>query len=166
MSNRFLLVWAKWLAAVIVYLALSAAVSLCYVVLMKYWKYRDDDSPAIGIIMIIASVVSFLLSLLWGVAYASALASPRRFASVRIVWLHFGLSQILGLLSFTILWCFLGTPLPDSERAASALIVFVFGLSVICFLLAIFVRVHLGYRKQRPARASAAETTGHASTAS
>jgi hypothetical protein len=168
MNFRFLVVSVKWLSAMVAYLALSAAVSLALVLLLMRWRYGDDGSPGLGILMIISLVLVFAMSVLWGIIYASALASPKKFGSAWSVWWHFGLSHIIGLLSFTILWCFLGSRLPDfkSDSLISAYIVSMFGLSIACFLLAFLVRVHLSFRRRRSIRSLGMENAQRASTAS
>ncbi len=149
MNKRPLIIATKWVAGVGLYVVLSAFVSLAFVLSMMKWEFGNDDSPGLGIFMFFALVPVFVVSLFWGLIYASAIAGPKKFGKAWRVWIHFGLSHFLGLLSFTILWRGLLTPLPNfqSDLAARVFIVSILGFSVVSLLLGVFARVHLSRRK-------------------
>ena len=149
MNVRSFILLGKWLGGVAVYVVLSLVISLSFVLCIMRWKYGNDDSPGLGILMFLVFVPVFITCMFWGIIYASALAKPIKFGSTWRVWRHFGLSHILGLLTFTVLWGFLGSRLPDfkSESVTSAYIFTLLALPIICFVLAILVRINLSFRK-------------------
>jgi hypothetical protein len=68
----------KWLGGVAVYVVLSVVISLSFVLCIMRWKYGNDDSPGLGILMFLELVHVFITCMFLGIIYASALAKPKK----------------------------------------------------------------------------------------
>lgn len=147
---RFLILLAKWLASAVAYFVFCLALSLTLVLFEMRLVNGDDDSAALGLVMIVQLIPVLLICLFWGVLYASAFAGSTD-SKMRIRTLqHWGLSFLLGLLSCVSLMLIVDFRLPDfrSSFAVSAYLFSAFGFSVVCFVLGLMVRFRLSSREK------------------
>jgi hypothetical protein len=148
---RFLILLVKWLASAVAYFVFCLALSLTLVLFEMRLVNGDDDSAALGLVMIVQLVPVLLICLFWGVIYASAVARSNDSEMTRRTLEHWGLSFLLGLLSCVSLMLIIDFRLPDfrSSLAVSAYLFAAFGFSIVCFVLGLTVRFRLSFREKQ-----------------
>jgi hypothetical protein len=142
---------AKWLAGVILFLAVNAIVSGAFVRGTLFWVHQRSVYRFENYLIHILGVAIFANCLLWGALYASALAKPDSFGSLPRIWKHLVLSYSSGLLGYVSLVPLILVRFPDfeSKLAIAAFPVFLAACSIICFLVGILGWVHLAFARQR-----------------
>jgi hypothetical protein len=134
----------KWVGYSVAYLLASVVQSLGIVLLLMRWRYGNDDSAALGLVMFMLLALFLAPCLLWGIIYAPALAKAGKLQSAKRVWRHLALSNTLGVFGIALFW--LGTQLPlpfGGSFATSAYLFSVFCISLACLVLGVLSRVHL-----------------------
>ncbi|HUX44516.1 MAG TPA: hypothetical protein VMV57_07175 [Terracidiphilus sp.] len=141
MNLRLLAGKAKWIGITLAYFVLNAMISLTFVLTEMKSHFGNDDSAALGLLMIIWLMPVLAIGLAWWPLYASALMRSRKDHGAVRMWIKLGLSYTLGLLG-----CMSVTPifsrLPDfqSQFATSAYLFFWIFLSFACLVLGVYVR--------------------------
>ena len=152
MNYRFLIIPAKWLAGVVIYLVLSAILSRLFVIGMLKWAHEYTVYRGLVLEIRFLLVPVFAMCLFWGALYASALAKPAAFGHTMRILKHLGWSCSLGLLGCVLLIRTYMLPLPDfqSTFALSAFIFLALSLSILCFVLGLLVWIHLAFGQVDP----------------
>jgi len=150
-KKRLLIIAATWLTGVILYVALSVVIARAIVNGMLYWAHQTGVSKALEYEMRLLRAPLFMLCILWGALYASALAKPEGFGGTARVLRHLAWTYFLAVAGwfFAALGLFLPFPNFHSRLALSAYPVLIFGLSVLCLVLGIAVWIRLVFCSKR-----------------
>ncbi len=147
MKRKSLTTAAKWLVGVIIYLALSIAVSSIFVFVIQRWPHEGSVSRFTELEIRLLWRPIFAICILCGALYASAFAKPECFGQIPRILKHLGWSYILSILGCVLPIRIVLLPLPNfpSMSSVSAFIVAGLTVSVLCFVAAIAVWVHLSF---------------------
>jgi hypothetical protein len=163
MKRRPYAVAVIWLAGVVVYIALSASVAHLFGFVMLQWAHnfgRVYRGTEIEILLLRWPV--FVLCLLWGAHYASALAKPAAFGRTPRIVMHLGWSYLLSLLGCVLPVRIEFMPLPNFQNifAVSTFIFAGFGFSILCFVLGLAVWIHLAFSDKHVVAKGTPESAG------
>ena len=156
MNMRILSIAAKWLVGLVVYAAVSIALSRALVFGMQSWARLIGASR--GDILEIALYLRPILlinCIFWGALYASALAKPACFGRTPWILKHLAWSYSLGFISCVLPIRILLFNYPHflSTSATSALIFAGFSFSILCFVAAIGAWVRVAFSTNKPSLA-------------
>ena len=142
---------AKWLGCSLAYLLLSPFFSLAFVISLMRWNYGDDDSAALGLVMLMFLVPFFAVCVLWGIIYVSAFVKASQLGGAIRIWRHLGMSWFLGLLGIAILEGALGHRFPDfgSKLAIDTYLFLALSSPLVCIVAGILIRVRLSSPMRR-----------------
>lgn len=151
MDYRSILSLAKWVAGALSYLIVNTVLSLAFVLMMMRLAYGNDDSPALGLVMLMDFSLVFPVGLFWGIIYLPAFRNKSGPVAFWSVWKCLGLSYLFGLLSYLPLYRIFSFPLPDfqSQLATTSFLILMFCLSILLFLAGLAVRFRLLFRSRQ-----------------
>ncbi len=140
---------AKWIAAGLLYFALSIWISGLFVRGMS--AMARDAGASLGLAMEILLLRSrvFELCVFWGLVYAGALIGRSGVIRYARVWMHLACSYILGMLGSAALIWMLAFPLPNlqSNHVLYGLLSLKAALAIVCFVIAIAAWAYLVFWK-------------------
>jgi hypothetical protein len=147
MKRKSLLITAKWLVGVIIFLALSAAVSRLFAAGMLHWARQGRISRLTELEILLLRRQIFTICILCGALYASALAKPECFGQFPRILKHMGWSYLLSILGCILAIRIELLPLPNfpSMIAVSTYIFVGLTVSALCIVGAIVAWVHLAF---------------------
>ncbi|MGP8253921.1 MAG: hypothetical protein ACLQHF_17975 [Terracidiphilus sp.] len=147
MKKSLLIVAATWLAGVILYVVLSGVIARVFVNGMLYWAHQTGASKFLEYELRSLHAPLFMLCILWGALYASALAKPEDFGGTPRVLRRLAWTYVLALAGCFLSAVIVFVPYPNfgSNLALSVYPGVILILSVLCFVLAIGAWIRLAF---------------------
>ena len=147
MKRKPLILAGMWLLGVIVFLAVSIAIARTLSFVIVHWAYGSQTSWFQRYERRFLSRTVFIVSILSGALYASALANPSSFGGTARIVKHLTVtyaSSLAGCFLCALVFCL---PYPNFESSflLSAYPAVVFCISVLLFLLGITAWVRLAF---------------------